>query len=500
MERIKKYEPLWGSWKVKRKIGEGSYGAVYEVKKTLLGNTSSSAVKLISFDNAEMLRGINVDETLSAKELEGLKLEAAKKNVREAALMDKLPGRANIVTIYDYGIYSNEKTTDVIIRMELLTNLGEYTNTVKMDTDKVIKFGMDICKALEGCEKEKIIHRDIKPENIFVNKDGDFKLGDFGLSRKMNKSSSFSLRKSKGTLLYMPPEAFGWGQYVDHTSDIYSLGIVMYQLLNDGKIPFCTMKNNFEDEDSAIGKRLDGEAFPPPAHEKGQLWEIIQKACQFNKEDRYQSAFEMKKELEMLKTVCSFHLEKEADSFQQTPISSTGNAESNNNKNLRGGNALLILIGAAILIAAGIFFVRAAGSKKDTDDTHNNITNQATTETQYASDASKQTTEGKEEESNHTESDDQSYSDNDGEVFYGIWCDASKDLSVTKKYAGDLKKQGWKCHIFLTSEWSNLNQKDWYVVSVGIYSSKEEAEKYLEDVQLSRPNAYIKYSGEYLGN
>lgn len=303
MERIRKYEPLWGEWKATGKIGEGSFGAVYEVERTLWGNTSHSAVKLISFNNVEMLKGVKVDETISAEELEGVKREAARKSVREAALMDKLQGRSNIVTIYDYAIYPNEKTTDILIRMELLTNLRDYIKTEEVSTDLVIKLGQDICRALESCEKEKIIHRDIKPDNIFINKDGDFKLGDFGLSRQMNKSATMSLRKSKGTPLYMPPEAFGWGSGVDNTSDIYSLGLVMYQLLNDGNIPFCKDMNDFEEVDKAIGRRVDEEeAIPVPDGCREELGAILQKACAYNREDRYQNAAEMRKELTGLKT------------------------------------------------------------------------------------------------------------------------------------------------------------------------------------------------------
>ena len=81
MERIRKYEPLWGEWKATGKIGEGSFGAVYEVERTLWGNTSHSAVKLISFNNVEMLKGVKVDETISAEELEAVKREAARKSV-----------------------------------------------------------------------------------------------------------------------------------------------------------------------------------------------------------------------------------------------------------------------------------------------------------------------------------------------------------------------------------------------------------------------------------
>ena len=307
MERIKKYELLWGKWTVKRIIGEGSFGAVYEVESEKFGNKSSCAVKLISFKNAEMLQGVKDGETLSSEELEQLKIEEAKKNVREAVLMEKLEGRDHIVNIYDYDIFPGQSTTDVIIRMELLTNLNDYMKAHQMDSENdlkniVMKLGIDIGQALEECEVEKSVQRDIKPDNIFINKNGTFKLGDFGLSRKMNKSASFSLRKSAGTPLYMAPEALGWGRKVDTLSDLYSLGIIMYQLLNGQNIPFVSGDGDFDEVDEAIEKRADGEEILPPEHENGQLWKIIQKTCQFKKENRYQSAIEFRKELEKLKT------------------------------------------------------------------------------------------------------------------------------------------------------------------------------------------------------
>ena len=306
MERIKKYEPLWGKWTVKRIIGEGSFGAVYEVESEKFGNRSSCAVKLISFKNAEMLQGVKEGKTLSNEELEQLKIEEARKNVREAVLMEKLQGRDHIVTIHDYDIFPSETTTDVIIRMELLTNLNDYMKQHTTDSESdlketVIKLGIDIGKALEDCEEEKIVHRDIKPDNIFVNKNKTFKLGDFGLSRKMSKSTSFSLRKSAGTPLYMAPETFGWGSKTDYQSDMYSLGIVMYQLLNDGNIPFVSDMRDFTEVDNAIGRRLDREKILPPKYEHGELWKVLQKACEFEKKDRYQEAKEFRKALEKLR-------------------------------------------------------------------------------------------------------------------------------------------------------------------------------------------------------
>ena len=99
----------------------------------------------------------------------------------------------------------------------------------------------------------------------------------------------------------MSPEALGWGSKVDYRSDIYSLGVVLYQLLNDGKIPFVSETGDFDEVDRAIGRRVAGEEICSPKHDKGQLWKVIQKACQFKKEDRYQNAAEMLRELRTLR-------------------------------------------------------------------------------------------------------------------------------------------------------------------------------------------------------
>lgn len=347
MERLQEYEPLWGKWRAKSIIGEGSFGAVYEVESDRIGDSCSCAVKLISFKNGEMLRGVKGNETLSPEELEQLKIKEAKKNVREADLMNQLQGRDHIVTIHDYDIFPGEHATDIIIRMELLMNLEDYMWKYKINSsDKiksfVIKLGIDICKALEDCEEVGIVHRDIKPDNIFINKNQTFKLGDFGLSRKMSKSASFSLRKAAGTPLYMAPETFGWGVKADYRSDIYSFGLVMYQLLNNGKIPFVNDMRNFDEVDNAIGRRLDGETITAPKYENGQLWKIIEKACQFKKEDRYQSASVMRKDLEEL-TVKVKIVEKKGKDPQAEKIRKELSSTKNKQKKLEAENKKLFV-------------------------------------------------------------------------------------------------------------------------------------------------------------
>ena len=302
MEEIKKYEPLWGEWTIKRKLEENRFGAVYEAENKLFGNKNTCAVKLISLKNTEFLSEVRERKNLSTEELKRLK-EEARKCVCEIILMKKFQEENHIVNIYDYKIFPGQRKTDIVMRMELLTNLTNYIDKNKKSEGElkqfVIRLGIDICKALEKCEKENIIHRDINPENIFIDKNEQFKLGNFGVTRKISCYTSAFL--PEGTPAYMSPEAFGWGNKIDYQSDICSLGIVMYQLLNDGNIPFIKVEEPYA-LDNAIRRRIEGEKIVPPQNENGQLWEVIQKACQFKKEDRYQNASEMRTDLEKLQS------------------------------------------------------------------------------------------------------------------------------------------------------------------------------------------------------
>lgn len=89
------------------------------------------------------------------------------------------------------------------------------------------------------------------------------------------------------------------------------------------------------------------------------------------------------------------------------------------------------------------------------------------------------------------------YVNNNKQPFYGIWTEASKDLSIAEEYKAKYKAKNLDCSIFLTSEWSNLNQENWYALCVGVYSSKKEAEKHLSEVQKEYSEAYVKYSGDF---
>lgn len=294
-----KYEPIDGKWFINKKLGSGAFGTVLEVERRDQTNMKA-AIKIVSVPSSsgevESYREENyeLDEQSISSYFYGFVEEFTK----EIQLMSEIKGHGNVVTIEDYDVkkHTDEIGWDIFIRMELLTPMNKYFRDNPPKTRDVIQLGIDICKALEVCQKYKITHRDIKPSNIFVSKNGDYKLGDFGVSRTLEKTSS-GLSK-KGTYTYMAPEVY-LGKAYGSNVDIYSLGIVMYKILNNNMEPFRTEKTH-TDEEMALGKRLRGDAIPFPANADGRLAEIVIKACSFNPKDRYESPVRMREELEAI--------------------------------------------------------------------------------------------------------------------------------------------------------------------------------------------------------
>ena len=233
----KQYEPIFGSWHITRQIGEGSFGKVFEIQREDFGTTYRAALKAITVPASEAeLRDVMAD----GMDEEGVRTyfhTFVQDLVKEFALMSRLKGNSNIVSYENHQVIEHKDGIgwDILIQMELLTPLNEYTRTHTVTRQDIIRLGIDMCRALELCQKYNIIHRDVKPENMFVSENGDFKLGDFGIARTVEKTSS-GLSK-KGTYTYMAPEVYK-GEAYGSTVDIYSLGIVLYRLLNGNRTPF----------------------------------------------------------------------------------------------------------------------------------------------------------------------------------------------------------------------------------------------------------------------
>ena len=297
MHNIRAFEPLWGEWRTIRVLGQGSYGKVYLAEKVELGKHYYSAIKYIGIPNDEN----------QTKELysEGLVTDDATLNnyyeqvlhslMAEISINYELKGNSNIVSYEEHKVIPRESEPgyDIFIKMELLTSLPDYISIQALTVADVVRLGCDMCTALTVLQQKKIIHRDIKPANIFIHSSGHFKLGDFGVARTMEKTvNSMSV---KGTFAFMAPEVARGGEG-DFRVDIYSLGLVLYRLLNGNRSPFLPPPPaviSYDDNNLAQRRRMQGEPLPAPAMADPSLAAIVLRACAYQPQDRYQDAKEM---------------------------------------------------------------------------------------------------------------------------------------------------------------------------------------------------------------
>ena len=290
------------NWVIKKKLGEGSFGKVYRIEREEFGEVYHAALKIITVPQSDAEIQAALEEGMSPSEAEQYFYSMVEDIVREFALMAKVKGTAYVVSYEDHEVIRHTQGLgwDILIRMEELTGLLPYAYAHPFTRRDIIKLGIHMCQGLELCQKYNIIHRDIKPENIFVSENGDFKLGDFGIARTVEKTMS-GLSK-KGTYNYMAPEVYKGLEY-GFSVDIYSLGIVMYRLLNKNRVPFlppAPQKLTYASREQALARRMSGDEIPMPVYGYGRLGEIVLKACAYNPKDRYSSPLQMRQELEAI--------------------------------------------------------------------------------------------------------------------------------------------------------------------------------------------------------
>lgn len=291
--RRHQYGTVFDHWQIGDKLGSGSNGrtAVFHLHHKE-SSQEESAVKVITLIEEEGRLSEFSDYRRAEYEAE---LEQRKSHaLREVQLMYALKGYTNIVSYEDrvteHWVEDNSFGCDLLIRMELLQDLRKIIRTGHIFSEaEIIQIGKDICSALILChgEKDPIIHRDIKPENIFVNSRGTYKLGDFGVSRILDKCQGATATTIVGTEAYLAPEQLRKGY--DERVDIYSLGLVLYELCNRNRLPFAD--NTYATEQS-IRLRLAGNTLPAPCNASPELAKIILKACAFKPNGRYKTAQE----------------------------------------------------------------------------------------------------------------------------------------------------------------------------------------------------------------
>ena len=300
MENFEQIHLPWKDWKIVKRLGGGAYGEVYEIERNISGVQEKAAVKIVSRPKDDIEIETYYDEGYDKASIAASYEKEIQNYVQEYTLMKKLQGQTNIVSCDDFTVvpHDNGIGGDVFIRMELLTSLQQKLKQKKLTISQIVKLGKDISNALILCERKNIIHRDIKPANIMVSEFGDYKLGDFGVSKIMDHTTYAT---AMGTPEYQAPEIVHMEKY-GQAADIYSLGIMLYWLLNDRKMPFIDVDEQLTPElkIKAMERRYRGEKLPAPKNGSAKLKKIVLKACEYQPEDRYASAQELYDALDAL--------------------------------------------------------------------------------------------------------------------------------------------------------------------------------------------------------
>ena len=296
---------VFDQWEITDEIGQGTYGKVFVVEKNEYGVRTKSALKVLTIPSSVSEIRSALSNGMDEMSVTSYFKSRVENIMRECAVMSTLKSCENIVHFEDYTVLEHHSQApgvstngpenigwDILIRMELLTDLDSFQMRHSMKESDVIKMAKDILNALIYCKKKGIVHRDIKPANILVSETGVYKLGDFGESKTMDKTIGATKR---GTETYMAPEVYQNKPYGSNV-DLYSLGLVMYKLMNKNRLPFYPPAGHmirFTDTEMALKRRMEGEIPPAPVDASESFAAIILRAIAYSKDNRYREASDM---------------------------------------------------------------------------------------------------------------------------------------------------------------------------------------------------------------
>jgi predicted Ser/Thr protein kinase len=252
--------PLFPQLEIREKLGQGGMGVVYRARQKELDR--EVALKLL-------LGAPSRDPGL------------AERFLREARALARL-SHPNIVAVYDFGRTGEHLW--LLLEFVEGENLRQAQTRGKLAPERALALVGEVCSALQYAHDQGVVHRDIKPENLLVDRAGHVKIADFGLAKLLSAAQDGARltrdSQAMGTPQYMAPEQIERPLAVDHRADIYSLGVVFYELLT-GELPLGRFAP--PSRKVVIDVRLDG---------------IVLKALEKEPEQRYQRAGQVRTEVE----------------------------------------------------------------------------------------------------------------------------------------------------------------------------------------------------------
>ncbi|MDD6326241.1 MAG: protein kinase [Lachnospiraceae bacterium] len=268
-------------WKIVKRTGAGVSSEIYEIQKEGADGIEKAALKVIRLPQNVVVA------------------EALREEVRMMEAFRECPQIVGAQECRAVNDLENGQT-DVLIRMELLMPFEDYQSKHDLTEVEIHRMAVQLARALVFLEERNVIHCNIRPQNLFISKEGNCKLGNFNVACTgvpvLNRFSP------KGTIDYMAPEVY-LGKGYNKTVNIYSLGLVLYEILNKNLLPFYPQEGEYTKEacQEALEKRMAGQTPELPAKASLDFGQIILKMCAYRAQDRYQSAEDLLRALEGIK-------------------------------------------------------------------------------------------------------------------------------------------------------------------------------------------------------
>ena len=259
------------SWKIISRLPDDNGNEIYKVsKKDFDGTVISGLLRYVVIKNDEY----NIENTDFIND--------------EASFLKTISQSGDCFNYLDVYVNNNpaKKKIEFFIVTEDLKSLSEIMKSKQFDENKVLDFGIQMSAILERLESRNIYHGNINPDDIFITFDGKYKLGGFSDFESKIDDMSF-----------IAPEIFK-KESADFTTDIYSLGLIMYSMSNNGKIPF---ENDEVGKNDAVKMRFDGKSVTAPKNGSEKLKSVIIIACQPNNDNRWKNAGNIKNALTSIK-------------------------------------------------------------------------------------------------------------------------------------------------------------------------------------------------------
>lgn len=283
----RKITPLLSNMTVERELGRGPNGVVYLVTRRMDGKKLALKHIPVPASDAQTKALIFAGAVSSEAEAHRYYSTLVKDLKAELLQLNNLKNASGLLKVRGYQV--DQKIIgigyDVYILADYCQPLPAYLNDNPITKLQALNLAIDLCSALEQLRSGDLIHKDVKPSNVYLGDNHHFLLGDLGLVKK--SELEYSSMPDQLLSPYTAPEVTPSDAQLSDTMDIYSVGMILYEIYNGGMLPL--------DADGAF-TRTDAE-LPAPAYADMALSEIILRACAYDPEDRYQSPTEMKQAL-----------------------------------------------------------------------------------------------------------------------------------------------------------------------------------------------------------